>query len=567
MKQRTILAIDDDPTSLKRLQILIQNIGFIPLTENNPHKGIETAIQEQPDIILLDIMMPDIDGFEVCRRLKADPVTADIPILFQSAMNETEDVIRGLDLGAVDYVTKPIEIGELRARIGSVCRTLDLMDKMTEQANTDSLTGLPNRTFLMKRLKDSIINTGSTENRLFGLLCLDIDRFKSINDNLGHQYGDQLLIEMSRRLKSCVKADDTVARMGGDEFVVLLDNIDNFSEAINVANKIKYSLARPITLDNNEFSTTTSIGIVVYASGDVEPEVLIRNADTAMYRAKELGKDRCELFDHEMQKKVQHRINLQQALKRAIEQQEFLLNYQPIVEMETGNLKGFEALVRWNDPEHGIVSPLDFIPLAEETGLIVPIGKWVLEEAAGQLKAWHDRYSMPKPLSMSINLSVKQLACKDIISQINDILRKTQVNPSSLNIEVTESLFIEDAYAAMSTLLEMKDIGIGLSLDDFGTGYSSLSYLYQMPLDILKIDRSFVDKMLNNSESASIVQTIVMLARNLKLNIVAEGIETTGQLGYLKDLGCQYGQGYHFSRPLSADDTEKYIEKSVSAAV
>ena len=561
-KQRKVLAIDDDPTNLAVLKSLLQKMEFLPLLEQTPEKGIELALREQPDIILLDIMMPGVDGYEVCRRLKADPRTAAIPILFVSAMHESDDIIRGLELGAVDYLTKPLRLGELKARIGTVCRMLNLQEKLVAQANTDPLTGLPNRAMLLDRLACTIVRAKRRKSCLFAILYLDMDQFKQVNDSLGHQYGDQLLIEIAKMLKDSVRPEDTVARMGGDEFAILLSEIKDFSEAMSVAERIQKRLKPPIKLGEKEFSSTVSIGIVVCASGQVTPDILLRDADTAMYRAKEMGKDCYQLFDPGMQEQAQRRSNLKVELQRAIEQEEFVLHYQPIVELNTGKLSGFEALLRWQHPQRGLIPPLEFIPLCEETGLIIPIGQWVIEQACRQICTWKEQFYRQRPLSVSVNLSGKQLTCEDIVEQIYNVLKETHLDPSCLNLEITESILMEGSDSAISTFGQIKALGVALSMDDFGTGYSSLSYLHQFPLDILKVDRSFVNRIQEGNDSAKIVQTIIVLAKNLNLTTVAEGIETAEQLSYLRDIDCQYGQGYLFSKPLSCEAAEQLIAQT-----
>jgi len=339
-KQRTVLVIDDDPTNLAVLRALLRKMDFIPWLEQTPEEGIDLALQEQPDLILLDIMMPSIDGYEVCRRLKADPRTATIPVIFLSAKCESDDIIRGLELGAVDFLTKPLQLGELKARIGSVCRMLSLQEELATQANTDPLTGLPNRALLMDRLASIIERAKRRENGLFAVLYLDLDRFKEVNDMFGHHCGDTLLIEVAERLQTCVRSVDTVARLGGDEFTILLDEIQDFSVAINIAERIQQRLTPPIKLNDKEFSVTASIGVVVSASGQIEPEVLLRDADTVMYRAKEKGIGGYQLFDPAMQEQAQRRSEIKLELQRAVEQEEFVLHYQPIVELKTGRLKG-----------------------------------------------------------------------------------------------------------------------------------------------------------------------------------------------------------------------------------
>jgi len=560
--KRKVLAIDDDNINLEILKILLQKMDLDPLIEESSERALKRVLQEPPDIILLDIMMTNIDGFEVCRRLKADRRTADIPIIFISAKNDPSDIAYGLELGAADYIVKPIQFIELKARIGTVCRMLDLQEKLISQANTDKLTGIANRTLLLDRLGVVIERAKRQKSCLFAILYLDLDKFKNTNDSLGHHYGDQLLIEVSKKLNACVRSEDTVARMGGDEFAILLDGINDFSEAITITERIQHALRQPMHLDDNVVTVSSSMGIVVSASGQVTQEVILRNADTAMYRAKEMGKDCYQLFDPIMQEQVQQRLDLKISLQRAIDQEEFVLHYQPIVELQTGTLKGFEALIRWQDPDRGWVSPLDFIPLCEETGLIMPIGQWVLEQACRQLSLWNEKFPLPNPLSINVNISIKQLSSNDIIEQISSILKRSQLDPCCLNLEITESMLMNYPDLITSTLDKIKALSVGLSLDDFGTGFSSLSYLHQLPVDNLKVDRSFIERITTDKNGAKMVQTIVWLTQHLGLTTVAEGIETPEQLAYLKDIGCQYGQGYYFSKPLNHEDAEQLIAQN-----
>jgi diguanylate cyclase (GGDEF)-like protein/PAS domain S-box-containing protein len=432
-------------------------------------------------------------------------------------------------------------------------------ERLLHEAFHDMLTGLPNRALFMDHLKLSVERGKRREDRLFAVLFLDLDRFKIINDSLGHMVGDQLLVGIARRLEICLRPGDTVARLGGDEFTVLLEDLASVTEAIDVAERLQKALALPFNLNGHEVFATVSIGIALSSTGYDRPEEVLRDADTAMYRAKMLGKARHEVFDKTMHARAMNLLQMESDLRRAIERREFILHYQPIVELETGTIRGFEALIRWQHPERGFVSPDEFITIAEETGLITPIGQWVLEEACRQIRLWQDEFPQFPPLQVSVNLSSKQFINSNLTEQIRRILRETNVQPQSLKLEITESMVMENFETAVEMLEQLRTLGLEFSIDDFGTGYSSLSYLHRFPISTLKIDRSFVSRMIENNENAEIVRTIIMLARSLKMNVVAEGVETRDQLAQLALLECEYGQGYYFSRPLDAKGAARLL--------
>ncbi len=432
-------------------------------------------------------------------------------------------------------------------------------ERLLHEAFHDGLTGLPNRALFMDHLKLSVERGKRREDRLFAVLFLDLDRFKVINDSLGHMVGDQLLVGIARRLEICLRPGDTVARLGGDEFTVLLEDLMSVTESIDVADRLQKALALPFNLNGHEVFATVSIGIALSSTGYDRPEEVLRDADTAMYRAKMLGKARHEVFDKTMHARAMNLLQMEADLRRAIERKEFILHYQPIVALESGTISGFEALIRWQHPERGFVPPDEFIPIAEETGLIIPIGHWVLEAACRQIHLWQEEYPQYPPLQISVNLSTKQFINVNLIEQIRQVLRETCVEPHSLKLEITESMVMENIDSAIEMLEQLRALGIELSIDDFGTGYSSLSYLHRFPISTLKIDRSFVSRMSDNNENAEIVRTILMLARSLKMDVVAEGVETTDQLSQLAMLECEYGQGYYFSRPLNVEGASKLL--------
>lgn len=438
-------------------------------------------------------------------------------------------------------------------------------EQLRRSALQDGLTGLPNRVLFMERLERTVGWTKRHPDYLFAVLFLDLDRFKVINDSLGHMVGDQLLVAIARRLETCLRATDTVARLGGDEFTILLEDIQSVRDALDVAERIHQALAAPFTLNGHEVFTSASIGIALSTTHYDYPEDLLRGADIAMYRAKARGKACHEVFDTTMHTHAVALLRLENDLRRAIERQEFHLCYQPIVALTSGRLIGFEALIRWYNPERGLVSPAEFIPVAEETGLIFPIGRWVMQAACQQLKQWQQQFPMNPPLSISINLSSKQFSQSNLIDQVKQVLAETNLDTHSLKLEITESAIMDNTESAMDMLLQLKAMGIQLSIDDFGTGYSSLSYLYRFPLDWMKIDRSFISRIDVDGDKLELVRTIITLAWNLGIEVVAEGVETRKQLAQLKALNCEYAQGHFFSKPLDVKETEVLLARHIPA--
>jgi diguanylate cyclase (GGDEF)-like protein len=434
-------------------------------------------------------------------------------------------------------------------------------DHFRHAAFHDTLTNLPNRALLAENLKFVIERARQHEDYQFAVLFLDLDRFKNVNDSLGHSIGDQLLITMARRLESCIREVDMVARLGGDEFAVLLDGIPNQAEATNMARRIQEKLQSPFNLSGHEVFTTTSIGIALSSTGYDHPENMLRDADTAMYRAKAQGKACYEVFDKGMHTHAVYLLQMENDLRRAIEREELRVYYQPIVALDNGQLAGFEALIRWQHPERGFINPADFIPLAEDTGLIVPLGLWILKRACQQLSKWQWQSPANRSLFMSVNLSGKQVAQPTLVADIQDILDETHIEAKHLKLEITESAVMENAEMAVRLLKRLKALGVQLSIDDFGTGYSSLSYLHRFPVNTLKIDRSFVGRIGEAAENIEIVRTVISLAENMGMEVVAEGVETLSQLTQLRKLSCQYGQGYLFSRPVDADSVTAWISK------
>jgi len=428
-------------------------------------------------------------------------------------------------------------------------------EQLRHHASHDVLTNLPNRALLMDRLEQALKQSKRCKDYRFAILYLDIDRFKVINDSLGHSAGDQLLITVSRRLESCLREVDTIARLGGDEFVILLSDISEISSVLHTAERIQNDLALPIRLEGHEIFITASIGIAISTPGYQQPEVILRNADIAMYRAKSLGKARYEVFDTDMHNQAMMLLQLETDLRYAIERHEFQLHYQPIFSLTTGKMIGFEALVRWQHPERGLLLPGEFIPIAEETGLIIPIGWWVIREACRQMQAWQEHFgnsTVTTSLTLSVNFSVKQFMQPELVRQLDQILQETEFDASRLRLEITESVLMENVAAATAVLSQLDALGIQLYVDDFGTGYSSLSYLHRLPVKALKIDRSFISSMGLSDKHSGIIRAIIALASELGMDVIAEGVTSVEQLNQLNALQCNYAQGYLLAKPMNA---------------
>ncbi len=429
--------------------------------------------------------------------------------------------------------------------------------KLNHYARHDTLTNLPNRAEFMDHLKQAVDRAVGNGYARFAVLFLDLDRFKVINDSLGHAVGDKLLVAIAERLKACVRPGDVVARLGGDEFTILLNRTGEIDDVARVAERLQSRLSEPFKLDNYEVFTTASIGIIISDEVERQPEDFLRDADAAMYRAKESGKARYEIFDREMHVRNMNLLQVETDLRHAVERGEFEVFYQPIVQLETGRIREFEALIRWRHPKHGLIAPNEFIGVAEETGLIIPIGEWILKESCRQTAEWQKKVDFP--LSISVNLSAKQLMHPSLLGQVAKIVEDSGLLPGRLKLEVTESTVMEHSDTSLSVLSSLKNMGVSLSTDDFGTGYSSLSYLHHFPFNRLKIDRSFISKMDEDEKSGAIVTTVMMLGNSLEMEVVAEGVETETQLEFLRKLGCRIGQGYLFSRPVDAEAAEKLL--------
>jgi diguanylate cyclase (GGDEF)-like protein len=464
--------------------------------------------------------------------------------------------------GLADQAALAIENARLYSQAQQEIQERKHAEEQLEQvAYHDSLTSLPNRAFFLELVWNAIWRQRRQPEIQFAVLYMDLDNFKRVNDSLGHSIGDKLLIDVANRLKGCIRKSDTIARLGGDEFVILIDQVKDIHQVTRISNRILSSLAKQFNISGHEIITTCSIGIVLGNIFYNQPDEILRDADIAMYRAKDMGKSRFEFFDQTMRIKIVERLKLEDDLSRAIDCQEFILHYQPIYCLDSKMTIGFEALIRWDSPDRGLVQPLDFIPIAEETGKIVDIGKWVLIEACHQLKDWQERFPFIQSLVMSINISGVQLFQDDFVTMVKNTLSKTKISPSSLRLEVTESAVVEDIPDAINKLKQLREHGICIQLDDFGKGYSSFGYLRNLPMDVIKIDQSFILD-LNQTKNQGLVRTMISLGNEWGMDVIAEGIETNEQNSYLEQFGCRYGQGFLYSKPL----LPKQIEGNLFAA-
>lgn len=677
-----LLVVDDEEINRDLLSRRLERKGYHVTTAVDGRDALDKIGSQHFDMVLLDIMLPVLDGIAVLSKIREEFAAGELPVIMVSAKDDSEGIVEALQLGANDYITKPVDFPVALARIqthlshrqvklalkeseeryalalagandglwdwdirtdtmyysarwkamlgikedekilpspeewfgrihpddlqhvkdkleahlgegthhfesehrilhqdgsyrwalsrgmavrdaaGQVYRMAGSQTDITSRKVYDPLTGLANRILFMDRLTHALRRFKRYKGYEFAVLLLDLDRFKIVNDSLAHHVGDQLLIGLAKRLNLCVRDGDTVARFGGDEFTILLDDIKDVSDATRVAERIQEALQAPFILEGQEIFTSVSIGIALSATGYETPNDVVRDADTAMNRAKALGKARHEMFDRAMHTQSSRRLQMETDLRRAVEREEFEVYYQAIVDLQDEQIHGFEALVRWRHPEKGQVPPDEFVSIAEETGLILPIDKFVLRRACAQTKKWQEEFG---GLSISVNLSAKQFAFKDILHEIDRVLADTGLEPIHLKLEITESALMDNTDSAAEIFHELKKRHIKLGLDDFGTGYSSLSYLHRFPLDTLKIDRSFVSRMSTPGEHEAIVRTIVNLAQNLSFQTVAEGIETKDQLRSLQTLECLYGQGYYFSKPVPAAEAEALLRQNRKA--
>ncbi|WP_176719947.1 putative bifunctional diguanylate cyclase/phosphodiesterase [Desulfuribacillus alkaliarsenatis] len=557
MTKTCILVVDDR----RATRILIRNVliqdGYRVLEAENGQEAIDTFLIESPELILLDIVMPVMDGLTACEKIRRLPDGNRTPILMFTGVNDGKSVEAAFQAGASDFINKPINWEELRYRVQRLLHLRSVEEKVQRQVYYDSLTNLPNRLLFKDRLEVAIFYAASEQLQL-AVLYLNLKKFTLINDAFGYDAGDMVIREVAQRLQTAVGQDVTVARMGGDDFAFILNRIEHEEEAAKIAAQVIEAINEPWSINRQEVYIDSDIGIALYPDDGQDVQTLLKNAETAMQQAALEHRNTYRFYNHDMNTKALERIGLENALRHAIDKNELIIHYQPKFQSCMNKVTGVEALIRWQHPERGMVPPMEFIPIAEENQLIIPIGEWVLRTACMQMKEWHDAGHR---LSLSVNFSALQFRQLGVSDRVYEILSEIGLEPNCLTIEITESVAMKDVNYTVKTLNALQEKGVKVSIDDFGTGYSSLSYLKRLPISELKIDRSFVRDITTDQDDAAIVEMILVLGQTLKLNMVAEGVETPEQVEFLRDKGCLEMQGYLFSKPITAEEFQsKFLQ-------
>jgi len=557
-----ILIADDDRSMRLALMNVLDSDGYELHEVENGKQAYDYCRKNMPDLVLLDAMMPEMDGFSACEKIRTLERGGHIPILIVTALDDEESVERAFKVGATDYLPKPVHFAVLRQRISRLLHAASVERHVRQLAYTDPLTGLPNRTTLSSHLNELLAKARASDDML-AMLFLDLDRFKLVNDTLGHSVGDLLLKAVADRLKRCVRGGDMVARLGGDEFTIIIDRAKSRDAVARIAQTICDSIEQPFSFSGQEIFVSTSIGISLYPLDGNDIGELMKHADTAMFRAKELA---CSYFFYEsdMEAAVTRKMEIEADLRRSVSRDQIDVYFQPKADLATNEIVGMEALVRWNHPQKGIICPQEFIPLAEETGIINEIGLWVMIGSCLQVKQWHDQGH--GPYSIAVNLSGVQLENGNIIHQVRQVLDETNIDPSLLELEITESTIMHHPERVIEVLKKLKEMGVKLSVDDFGTGYSSLNYLKRFPIDLLKIDATFVRDVETDPDDRAIIQSIIALAKSMRLKVVAEGVESRQQQELLKSMGCDFIQGYYVGRPVGAEEFEERVLNKTKTA-
>ncbi|MFK8047128.1 MAG: EAL domain-containing protein [Halioglobus sp.] len=572
LKEASIMMVDDEPVLMDVLEIFLEERGYSNFTKVEDSRRAMAVLEEYPpDILLLDLKMPNIDGLQILEMMRANPLLERVPVIVLTSSTDAETKLRALDLGATDFLAKPVDSSELSLRLRNTLTAKAYQDQLTYY---DALTRLPNRKLFIDRL-EWLLKNAKRESQRLAIINVGLDRFGQINGSLGPAVGDEVLKQISGRFTTCLRDSDVVsrvgaketefqlARLGGDEFSILLPGINPAESASTVAKRIQDALHPKFEIGGSEFYISASIGIAVYPEDGIEADRLIKNAGAAMSYAKDAGQGNSQFYSKEISARTERKLNIEAELRRAIENEEFILHYQPKIDVQSGEVVGAEALIRWNNPQRGLMYPDSFISVAEDIGLIIPIGEWVVREACRQQVKWLNQGL--GDFTVAVNVSGPQFNTSSLKYVIQDALQSVSMEPQRLKLEITESMLMGEAEAFIYKLHEIKSIGASFSIDDFGTGYSSLSYLKRFPLDELKIDRSFIVDVPTAKDDGAIVRAIIALAHSLELSVVAEGVENAAQVAFLRALNCDVIQGYYFSKPLATIDFEQYVRAAKQA--
>ena len=554
-----VVLADDDPSIRLMVRHVLESEDFDIVEASDGLEAIKAVEKYHPALILLDAVMPGIDGFTTCQQIKDNGHT-DIPVMMITGLDDDASVERAYEVGAIDFITKPIKWAVLKHRVKSVVAKVIAERKVQLLAYRDTLTDLPNRLLFADRLEQAVFRAERSRSSM-ALMLVDIDDFKLVNDSFGHDAGDKLIKAVGQLISKSLRRADTIARLGGDEFAVIIEDINSPEDAISIADNLTTILEHNVRLDDQETYTSASIGIAVYPDDGKDARTILKNADTAMFRAKENGRHCFQFYKPEMSVNAMERLDLENSLKAAFENDEFLIHYQPVIDIHKNEIVGVEALLRWQHPDKGMIQTTDFVPTVKNSGLIIALGEWLIFSVCKQIRVWQD--AGLKEQNVSINLAPRQFKEQDLVTLFTRAIAENNIEGSSLSVEVTERTLIENVGDVESTLKKLRNMGIKVMLDDFGTGYASLAYLKDFPVDVVKIDREFISGIPDNPDDSAFVDAIAGLTHGLKLDLLAEGVETESQLSVLKSIGCQYGQGYYWSKALPGDEYEQFYMNQI----
>jgi diguanylate cyclase (GGDEF)-like protein len=551
----TILIVDNEMPIRRLMSLLLKDFGAIEMAESG-EEALEKVNTVNPDLVILNVQMPGMNGYEVCAKIRANNKISSIPVVFLTANDSNEDEERGLEVGATDFIRKPISAKIVSARISNILKHQQAIRKLERLAHFDLLTNLPNRVFLLDRLRRDMVQC-QRHNQSLAVAYLDLDGFKAINDTHGHNVGDELLVALSQRMNEALREGDTLARIGGDEFIAIMTELENIEDSKPVLEQLLKAAADPVTVSNTVMQVSASVGVTLYPQDGVDADELMRHADQAMYVAKQAGKNCYHLFDTALDNEIKVQRESIADIFSALKRREFVLHYQPKVNMRSGEVIGVEALIRWQHPARGLVPPLAFLPMIGGHAISLELGEWVIDTALTQISQWS---GMGVNIAVSVNISAYQLQQPNFAIRLAELLAAhPEVNPHCLELEILETNALNDISQVSVTMDACLALGVRFALDDFGTGYSSLTYLRRLPAYLIKIDQSFVRDMLEDTDDLAIVEGVVGLAKAFQREVIAEGVETIAHGLALLQLGCELAQGYGIARPMPACDIPEWL--------